>query len=273
MSKHITAFATAHVRLLAVIGLLSAGALLAGCSSAISTADRQSSPAPTTIRVAAASSLQPAFDEIGPAFEASRGIKVTFVYSSSGRIAIQIRNRAPYDVFASADERYIDELTQDELLRKDAITQYARGGLVLVSPDGTPTLTSPAELTKPGIRRIAIANPEIAPYGLAAKDLLEKAGLWAALRAKLVYGDSVSQALQYVRTGNADAGLVALSLTRGAKLNVAPLDPKDYRPLRQTAGVVADSPSEQEARAFVSYLAEPAVQDILSSFGYLPPED
>ncbi|HEU4833437.1 MAG TPA: molybdate ABC transporter substrate-binding protein, partial [Pyrinomonadaceae bacterium] len=183
------------------------------------TACKDKSPATTTptsgeLTVAAAADLTPAFEELGREFEATTKTKVVFVFGSTGMITRQIENGAPYDLFAAANVSYIDQLDQKGLIIPDSKESYARGRITLWMLEESPVrLQSIADLARPEVQRIAIANPDHAPYGLAAKQALQSAGIWDRVQPKLVYGDNIRQTLQYAQTGNVEVAIVALSLS------------------------------------------------------------
>jgi molybdate transport system substrate-binding protein len=157
------------------------------------------------LTVAAAANLTDVFAEVSKAFKAKTGLDVVYSYGSTAQLAQQINNGAPIDLFAAADTEHIDSLIKSQKLLADSRAVYARGQLALWIPKGepgsTPTLN---HLTAPRIRYIAIAQPELAPYGLAAVEALKAAHLWTALESKAVYATSISQARQMAASGNAD---------------------------------------------------------------------
>src|ERR1041385_5607617 len=144
------------------------------------------------VTIAAATDLTPAFEEIGRAFESTYKTKVVFVFGSTGMITRQIENGAPMDLFAAARLSYIDELDQKGLIMPDSKTVYAIGRITLWTPaESTLRLESIKDLARPEVMRVAIAHPDHAPYGLAAKQALESAGIWDSVKPKLVYGDNI----------------------------------------------------------------------------------
>lgn len=230
------------------------------------------------ITVAAAANVRFAFQEIVERFEEETGVAVTLVIGSSGQLQQQVAAGAPYDVFVAADTASIEALAADGLTLLEAPTVYAVGRLALVARAGLgPKLGELPDLARPEIERVAIANPQHAPYGRAAVQALQAAGVWAAVQPKLVYGENVSQALTFVQTSDVDAAIVALSLVvepRGAEgLAWLPIDPTLHDPLVQAMAVVARSPRRQAAERFLSFVTGPEGQAILSRYGYLPPEE
>lgn len=224
-----------------------------------------------TLTVAAAADLQPALIEVGQLFRQEAGVRVTFSFGSSGRLAAQIEQGAPYDVFASADIGIVRQLRQAGHLLADSEAVYALGRLALVaSRDGIGSLEG---LSRPQVRRIALANPAHAPYGRAAEEALRSAGLWDKVQGKVVFGENVRQAFQFVQTGQAEAGLVALSLAVADGVNYVVVDDSLHQPIIQAAAVVKDTKREAPARRFVAFLRAPKAQQVFARYGFLPPEE
>jgi molybdate transport system substrate-binding protein len=241
-------------------------ALAAGCGGG-------GLPAPAEpLRVAAASDLQPALADLEAGFRKATGRAVQLVAGSSGTFAQQIRQGAPFDVFLSADREYARALEKEGVIVAGSVKAYALGTLVLAlraeADGGVATLE---DLARPEVKRIAIANPEHAPYGRAARQALEEAGLWEGLQPKVVLADSVRQATQFVETGNADAGLVGKAVADAAGLATRPVPPRLYDPIVQGLGIVAASKQREHAQAFVDFLLAPDGQDILRAHGFAAP--
>ncbi|MGH9882878.1 MAG: molybdate ABC transporter substrate-binding protein, partial [Pyrinomonadaceae bacterium] len=181
-------------------------AVLWGCN-------RPATQTPTQITLAAAADLTPAFEELGRDFEKQSKIKVIFSFGSSGMLAQQIANGAPMDLFAAANVSYVDDLEKKGLIIPDTKALYARGRITLWTLKDAPIKVEKLEdLTRPEVKRIAIANPDHAPYGMAAREALESAAIWDIVKPKLIYGDNIRQTLQFAQTGNVDVAIVALSL-------------------------------------------------------------
>lgn len=229
------------------------------------------SPAHRPLVVAAAADLSRAFADIGDAWARQGHARPTMTFGSSGLLAAQIAQGAPFDAFASADVAYVRDAVRSG--RCDGATQtlYARGRLALVTRAGLAPAASLADLADPRFGRVAIANPEHAPYGRAAREALEGAGAWGAVQPRLVFGENVRQALQYVQSGNADAALVARSLAVAAGLPFAAVDEALHRPLAQALVACGQGASATDARAFVRFVASPAGQAILRRHGFAPP--
>ncbi|MFN2406802.1 MAG: molybdate ABC transporter substrate-binding protein [Pyrinomonadaceae bacterium] len=224
------------------------------------------------LTVAAASDLIAAFEEIGREFEATHKIKVVFVFGSTGMLTRQIENGAPMDLFAAANVTYVDELDQKGLIIPDTKAIYARGRITLWTTFDSPVqVETISDLTRPEIRRIAIANPDHAPYGLAAKQALETAGVWETVKAKLVYGDNIRQTLQYAETGNVDVSIVALSLSQQSKGRWTLVPEQLHQPIDQGLAVIRTTHNEQAARAFASFIRGPRGKEILGKYGFAFP--
>lgn len=221
------------------------------------------------LTVAAASDLTPAFEELGREFESANGIKVTFTFGSTGMLTKQIENGAPVDLFAAANVSYVDDLDKKGLIIPDSKATYARGRITLWTPDTSDIrLQGIADLARPEVQRIAIANPDHAPYGLAAKQALESVGIWERIRPKLVYGDNIRQTLQYAETGNVDVSIVALSLSIQSRGRWTLIPEELHQPIDQGLGIIKTTKNEKAARAFAAFLAGPQGQAIMKKYGF-----
>jgi len=220
------------------------------------------------IVVAAASDLA----KLGPVLQVSfrrlHGYEVTFTFGASGQLAEQIRQGAPFDVYAPAARSYCEAVQRDGLLEGEC-QPFALGHLVAWSRD-TPLRTL-ADLGQNPDLRIALANPSYAPYGLAAQQALQAAGLWPALQPRLIYADSVAHALQMAVTGNADVALVARALVQEEGGNLLAIDPSLHEPIVQAVAVLRSSTRKDAARAFVEYLAGPESRRLLETHGFGSP--
>ena len=226
-------------------------------------------PAHDELTVAAASDLTPAFEEIGREFESANKTKVIFTFGSTGMLTRQIENGAPVDLFAAANVSYIDELDRKGLIIPDSKASYARGRITLWTPDTSDIrLQGIADLARPEVMRIAIANPDHAPYGLAAKQALESAGIWERVRPKLVYGDNIRQTLQYAETGNVDVSIVALSLSIQTRGRWTLIPEELHQPIDQGLGIIKTTQNEKAARAFATFLTGPQGQAIMKKYGF-----
>lgn len=218
------------------------------------------------LRVAAASSLGPVLRELAADFTAETGTAVVLSLSSSGKLATQIEEGAPHDVFVSAAERWVDQVIAADVARPETKEVIAYGRVALWSLDREIEIEA---LRDAAFERIAIANPEHAPYGRAAREALQNAGLWPAVESRIVYGSNVQQAYQFAKTDNADAALTALSLvlTQGGRFTV--VDDSLHAPLAQVAIVTAQSKREKDARAFIDFLGKSESRATLREYGLL----
>jgi molybdate transport system substrate-binding protein len=217
--------------------------------------------------VAAASNLTGAFDEIGRSFTEETGVEVIFSYGSTAALARQVQEGAPVDVFAAADARHLDALVESGRVIAETRAVYARGQLAVWAPGGG--VSSLKDLAQTQMKYVAIAVPELAPYGQAAVEALRAAGLWEAVKPKFVYAESVSQAKQLAATGNADAAFTAYSLVFREAGSVLRVDEKLHAPLEQVLGVVTGSERESDARRFVEFVLGAKGRAVLVQSGYL----
>lgn len=235
-------------------------------------------PATAPLTVAAAADLTYAFQEIAVQFEAETGQKVVFNFGSTGQLAQQIEYGAPVDLFAAANVSFIEELARKDLVLPDTVQLYARGRITLWTRGDSPLrLERLEDLLRPEVQRIAIANPDHAPYGVAARQALQTAGVWEAIQPKLVLGENVRQTLQYAETGNVDVAIVALSLSVPAAAGPAGsgrwiLIPQElHAPIDQALAVVKGTRHEATARAFAAYINGPRGRPIMRKYGFILP--
>lgn len=227
-----------------------------------------------TLRVAAAADLQFAMNDLAGHYEKQSGVKVAVSYGSSGNFRTQIENGAPFDLFFSADVQYPKMLISAGLADGDTLYVYARGRLVLWAPaEANLHLTEKglAALTDARVAKIAIANPEHAPYGKAAVAALQKGGVFEAVRSKLVYGENISQAAQFAQSGSAQVGILALSLTYAESMKGGErweVPESLYPPLEQAAVVIHASANKPSARAFLEYVKSADGKAILANYGF-----
>jgi molybdate transport system substrate-binding protein len=243
--------------------LLCIALLLGSC------AVRPAPPPPDELTVAAAANLTNVFGEVGQAFTKKTGVTVVFSYGNTSQLAQQIENGAPFDVFAAADTEHVDALVKTGKLASDSRAVYARGQLALWAPMGD--VRELPDLLNPKVRFIAIAQPELAPYGQAAVEALKAAGLWDKLQPKFVYANSISEARQLAASGNANAAFTAYSLVLHDSGTVLKVAPGLYRPIEQALAIVSASPKTLEARQFNTFLLGPEGRSILANNGYLAP--
>lgn len=238
----------------------------------------QSHAADRELNVAAAADLSVALQEVATNYEKQSGVRVKLSFGASGALTQQIQNGAPFDIFFSADMDYPRQLISAGLAEKDSLYRYAVGRLVLWVPKD-----SPLDVERKGIdvlldssvRRIAIANPQHAPYGRAAVATLQHYGLNEKLHDKLVIGENIAQAAQFVESGNAQAGFVALahasapSMEGRGKYWIVP--GAAYPPLDQGVVMISASPRKPDAKAFLEYLRSSDFAAVFKRFGFSVP--
>jgi molybdate transport system substrate-binding protein len=253
----------------ATIARVAAVLVLGGTTAA---AVRAQTPASAPVMVFAASDLGPPLKQIVQAYERTTGGAVTLVFGSTGMLTQQIRNGAPADVFFAANESFINDLTAENLTLRHTRVLYARGRVATATLKSAGIrVESLADLADPRFRRIAIANPQHAPYGLAARQALEAAGLWKTLEPRLVFGENVQQAVQFVRSGSAQAGLVARSVVETPDLDWKLVDERLHAPLNQMAVVLARTKHVDASTAFLAFVNGSMARAVMRRFGFLLP--
>ncbi len=250
------------------LGLLVLVAALAGC--------RRPAAAPAErppVRVAAAADLALAFEALGQAFARETGQRVVFSFGSTGLLARQLREGAPFDVFAAANVSFVDAVVAAGVCDGTTRAPYARGRVALwtrrggVAPPG-----AVAELADARFRRIAIANPEHAPYGQAARQALEHAAIWDTVRPRLVLGENVRQTLQFAASGNVEAAIVALSLVVHDRDNPWRLiEETMHRPIDQALAVCTRGSNRAGGAAFARFVNAEGGRAIMRRYGFLLP--
>jgi molybdate transport system substrate-binding protein len=229
------------------------------------------------IRVAAASDLQAVLPEIAGRFEKNSGHAVALTFGSSGNFFTQIQNGAPFDVLLSADIDYPRRLERDGQAERGTLYTYAIGRIVLWARNDSAVDVKQglAALGDPAVRRIAIANPDHAPYGRAAVAALRHQGIYERVQSKLVRGENIAQAAQFVQSGNADAGILALSLALAPALagsgHYLEIAASLYPPIEQAAVVLTSSRQQAVARQFVDFLKRPESVRTLRAYGFALP--
>ena len=230
-----------------------------------------------TVTVAAASDLTHAMNEIAANFEKATGCAVRLSMGSSGNFLTQIENGAPFDVFFSADIAYPKRLETEGLALPGSTYLYAVGKIVLWTRNDSRVDISKgfSSLRGPAVRKIAIANPEHAPYGRAAEEALRQSGVYDSVKDRLVLGENISQAAEFVESGNADAGILALSIAlapgvveKGRYWNIPE---QFYAPIQQGVVVVRASPNPQGARQLLDYIKMPETAALLERYGFVLP--
>lgn len=222
--------------------------------------------------MAAAANLTDVFGTVGRNFEAQTGIHPVFSFASTAQLTQQIENGAPFDVFAAADTTHIDELEQRHLLANASRAAYARGVLALWVPEKSPAQIDRLEdLVNPKVRFIAVAKPELAPYGQATLDALTRLGIWDRVQPKIVYAENISAAKQYGTSNNADAVFTAYSLVIKERGKIIRVDPALHQPIDQALGIIAGAKHLDAARKFAAFLLTGDGRKVLADFGYTFP--
>lgn len=229
---------------------------------------------PTTIAVAA--NMKDAFTEITTAFKATSKSEMKIVYGSSGNFAAQIMNGAPFNLFVAADEHFPLELYKNgKTINEGSVYAIGKLALIVRNSTGVKLADNKADIAKAILRanKVAIAKPELAPYGRAAVEYLKAEGLWEIAKGKLVYGDNVGAATTYVLTGAADLGFTALSLAKSPEVlieaNYLSLNSKLYEPIKQRMILIKGAPPE--ALEIYRFIQSPQAKSILQKYGYITP--
>jgi molybdate transport system substrate-binding protein len=226
----------------------------------------------TTLTVSAAADLMPAFQALGKQFEQETKIKVNFNFGSTGQLTQQIEQGAPVDLFAAANVSFIGELEKNGLIIPETKALYARGRIVLwTRTDSKLRLERIEDLAGADFQKIAIANPEHAPYGQAAREALQSAGIWEKVQPRLVYGENIRQTLQYAETGNVDAAIVALSLSVGGGGRWVIIPENLHQPLNQALAIIKRTQHVDEARRFATYINGPQGREVMRKYGFILP--
>jgi molybdate transport system substrate-binding protein len=249
--------AGAHAWLLAVMCLLATGC-----------ARSQAPP----LRIAAASDLQVVLPKLVERFQAKAGTRATMTFGASGQLAEQIKQGAPFDVFLSANETFVRDLESGGFIKAGSVHRYARGSLVLAVYHALEDkIKSLADLKRPEVKKIALANPAIAPYGKAGKQALESAGMWDEVQSKIVIAESVRQALVYAQRGDVEAALVGRAIANVPEIRPVEVDSKLYEPIIQALGIVSASARGADAEEFVHFVLDGDGKGILKDFGFTDP--
>jgi molybdate transport system substrate-binding protein len=225
------------------------------------------------VRVAAAADLSLAFEDLGRRFTRQTGRRVVFSFGSTGMLARQLREGAPFDVFAAANVSFVDEVVAAGVCDGSTRRPYARGRIaVWTKRGGVAPPASLADLAHPRFRRLAIANPAHAPYGLAARQALTRAGLWGAVERRLVLGENVRQALQYAQTGNVDATVIALSLVVNDRENPwFVVDEGLHSPIVQALAVCVRGADREGGGEFARFVNADEGRAVMRRHGFLLP--
>lgn len=229
------------------------------------------------VRVAAAADLKFAMTELAQQFEKETGTIVNVTYGSSGNFFSQIQNGAPFNLFFSADVEFARKLEAAGFAEPGTLYTYAVGRIVIWMPSGTNvdvTKVGWNSLVDASVQKIAIANPEHAPYGRATIAALQKAGIYEQVKSKLVYGENISQAAQFVQSGNAQAGIIARSLAMSPEMNEGKtweIPAEMHPPIEQGAILLTGAKNKKAARAFLVFVKSAAGREILLKYGFAIP--
>jgi molybdate transport system substrate-binding protein len=250
--------------------------MLSGCGSEQKPASESDGSSAIQLTISAAASLTDALKEIQTTYESShKSVKLNFNFGGSGALQQQIEQGAPADLFISAAAKYMKELVAKQLIDSNKQQVWLTNELVAVVPkDGKTTISNVAELTKTDVKHVAIGIPDSVPAGSYAKEALTNAKLWDSLQSKLVQAKDVRQVLQYVETGNADAGFVyRTDALTSQKIKVAfAVDPHSYTAVEYPIGIVKATGHQQQAQAFYDYLLSKQAIDILIKYGFSVPK-
>jgi molybdate transport system substrate-binding protein len=253
--------------------------LLAACGissrqNPITSAPAESQSAPITLTVSAAADLNYVFPEIGKLWEQETGNKVVFNFGSTGQLAQQIERGAPVDLFASANKKFIEDLDTKGLIISETKAFYGVGRITLWQrQDAEIEVKEIKDLLKPEIKRIAIANPDHAPYGVAAKQALQSIGIWEMLQPKLVLGENIRQTKQYAETGNVDVAIVALSISINKSGKWTLIDSALHKPLEQMLAVPKSSPHPDIAQKFAYFINSTKGRTLMQKYGFVLPSE
>jgi molybdate transport system substrate-binding protein len=227
----------------------------------------------TPLRVAGAANLVKVMEEIVPRFEKETGAEVDFIPGSSGKLAAQLEEGAPFDLFLSANIKFADDASASGECLADSKKIYARGHLVMWSKEGARD-EPPAGLDGLADDRyetIAVAQPDQAPYGAAARASLEKLGAWKKIEKRVIYGSSLEETIKLVESGNAEVGLIALSQAIRSRGKYVEVPDHLHEPLDQALVVCKNGKQQALARRFVDFMATPEIQELMKSYGYTIP--
>jgi molybdate transport system substrate-binding protein len=226
------------------------------------------------ITVAAAADLQFAMQDVGARFQKETGKTVKLIYGSSGNFFQQIQNGAPFDMFFSANLDYPKKLEASGLTEPGSFYPYARGKIVIwVSTESKLDLNSGLKiLLDPSVKKIAVANPQHAPYGQAAVAAMQNENIYEKVKDKFVLGENISQTASFVVSGSADVGIVALALALSPNMKdkgrYAEVPGDEYPPIEQACVILAASKNKEAARQFLSFVKTSAIANVLRSYGF-----
>ncbi len=256
--------------LFALVGLLMA------CGATPNQITPVASPTPKTehitLTVSAAADLNYVFPEIGKRWEQETGNTVTFNLGSTGQLAQQIERGAPVDLFAAANKKFVEELDKRGLVFSETKELYGVGRLTLWQREGSPLeITDIKDLTKSEVKRVAIANPDHAPYGVAAREALQSVGIWEELQPKLILGENIKQTQQYAETGNVDVAIAALSISVQKPGKWVLVPENLHTPLEQMLVVPKSAPHPEAAKQFAKFINSEKGRPLMRKYGFVLP--
>jgi molybdate transport system substrate-binding protein len=224
------------------------------------------------ITVAAAANLTDAFTEMAKQFTARTGVGVVYSFGSTADLTKQIENDGPFDVFASADVEHVDGLNEKGLIVPDTRAIYARGRLVVWAPSQSAVeIRRIEDVASAEVKIIAVAKPDLAPYGRATVEALKALNIWPQVEPKVVYGTNVSNTRQYATSGNADVAFIPLALVKKGEGRYIEVDERLHQPIDQALAIVKASARQDMARRFVNFVLGDEGQAILQQYGYSLP--
>ncbi|MEC3884364.1 molybdate ABC transporter substrate-binding protein [Halobacillus sp. HZG1] len=228
----------------------------------------------TNIKIAAASSLKDVMEELTPLFEEQYNIEIETIYGGSGKLARQIEQGAPVDVFLSADLRWIELLKKESLVEKDTYIEFATNQIVLIGHDSTSHLNTIQELELTKNEQLAVGNPESVPAGTYTKQALERIQLWRGLEDQMIFGSDVRQVLAYVESGQVDYGFVYASdaLISDQVRTLTKVDPTLHDSIVYAGIILSKSRTKKSGEQFLSFLKSDQATEIYKSYGFNPKE-
>jgi len=257
----------------ALVGLLTACSTSAlRQPAAVPGAVPASTAAPITLTVSAAADLNDVFPEIGKLWEQETGHRVTFNLGSTGQLAQQIERGAPVDLFAAANKTFVEDLDDQGLVLSNSKALYGVGRLTLwQQQEGNLEIQTLEDLMQPEVKRVAIANPDHAPYGVAAREALQSAGLWEAIQPKLVLGENIRQTQQYAEAGNVEVAIAALSISVERPGTWVLVPEELHNPLEQMLAVPKSAPHPEEAKQFAAFINGDKGRPLMQKYGFVLP--
>lgn len=220
------------------------------------------------LKVAVAANFVVTLHKISESFTKETGHKLIISSGATGKFYSQIREGAPFEILLSADREHPKKLIAENLAIAETQFTYAVGKLVLWSPKDKFVDAKGLVLQSKEVTHIAIANPKLAPYGAAAKEVLEKEGLWKVVESKIVYGENIAQTHQFISTGNAEIGFISLSQIKDAKGSYWLVPQSQYEPIKQDAILLTKGKNNVVAKKFLEYLKGKTAKSIISEYGY-----